>query len=63
MSIKRFIIMVECADGNESIGTEWISTFSVTPETTVADIFLSAMKIPSSGGRIMIARDRNENSE
>lgn len=35
---KQFIVTVECANGNESVGEMWTETAAFSPASTLADV-------------------------
>lgn len=53
----RFVAMQECADGNESVGTEWVEAAGFAAGATLRDVWLWAQGMPRHNGRLMIVLD------
>ena len=43
---RRVIAMVDCADGNESVGTEWVVAAIFKPDCTLTQVFEWASQVP-----------------
>jgi hypothetical protein len=53
----RFIVMAECANGNASVGTEWIEAKVFESHVSIQEVWEWARKQNGGEGRIMITKD------
>ena len=54
MEELKVIAMVECSDGNESVGSMWVEARQFEPTDNLHDVLYWASKVRSGIGRIMI---------
>lgn len=57
MKTVYFIAVRECADGNASVGTEWLETKRFHEKTKISDIWQWAQMAGKGKGRLIITRE------
>ena len=51
---KRYVIVLECSAGNDSVGNMWLETYICSSKTTLEEIMKWKSEKPGRGGRLMI---------